>query len=261
MSAIAVFGGIYSNYLALEAALADARRPRRRCDLLPRRPRRLRAASRPRLSAAARARRAVHPGQLRQLDRQRAWPTASAATPIRATTTSPASATTTPSRNTSPANRAWMRDLPLQRRLRLGRYRVLMCHGSPRQMNEFLWESTTSDALPRTSGEAARRRRDPGDAHRHQVASAAWRATGTSSTSASSAGRRTTADANVWYALLEARPDLRVEFVPVEYDHERLAREMAAERLPEEFVETVLTGWWTTCLEVLPAKERRRGRF
>ena len=26
-----------------------------------------------------------------------------------------------------------------------------------------------------------------------------------------------------------------------------------------EFVETVLTGWWTTCLEVLPAKERRRG--
>ena len=66
---------------------------------------------------------------------------------------------------------------------------------------------------------------------------------------------------NVWYALLEARPDFRVEFVPVEYDHERLAREMRAERLPEEFVETVLTGWWTTCLEMLPAKERRRGKW
>ena len=36
---------------------------------------------------------------------------------------------------------------------------------------------------------------------------------------------------------------------------------MRAERLPEEFVETVLTGWWTTCLEVLPAKERRRGKW
>jgi hypothetical protein len=48
--------------------------------------------------------------------------------------------------------------------------------------------------------------------------------------------------------------------VPVEYDHHRLAREMAEERLPAEFIETVLTGWWTTCLEVLPAKERRRGR-
>ena len=53
----------------------------------------------------------------------------------------------------------------------------------------------------------------------------------------------------------------RVEFVPVAYDHERLASEMRAERLPEEFVETVLTGWWTTCLEVLPAKERRHGKF
>jgi hypothetical protein len=51
-----------------------------------------------------------------------------------------------------------------------------------------------------------------------------------------------------------------VEHVPVAYDHQRLAREMRDERLPEEFVETVLTGYWTTCLEILPAKERSRGR-
>ncbi len=40
------------------------------------------------------------------------------------------------------------------------------------------------------------------------------------------------------------------ELVPLAYDHQRLAREMRAERLPDEFVETVL--------EVLPAKERYR---
>src|SRR3712207_1647666 len=45
--------------------------------------------------------------------------------------------------NTSPANRDWMRDLPAQRRVQLGGYRVLLCHGSPRRTNEFLWESTT----------------------------------------------------------------------------------------------------------------------
>src|SRR5262249_2129157 len=66
---------------------------------------------------------------------------------------------------------------------------------------------------------------------------------------------------NVWYTLLEARPELHVEFVPVVYDQGRLARDMQAEKLPKEFVETHLTGWWTTCLEVLPAKERRRGKF
>ena len=54
---------------------------------------------------------------------------------------------------------------------------------------------------------------------------------------------------------------LSVEFIPVAYDHQRLAGEMRAEKLPEEFVETILSGWWTTCLEVLPAKERLRGRF
>ena len=32
---------------------------------------------------------------------------------------------------------------------------------------------------------------------------------------------------------------------------------MRAEELPGPFVETILTGWWTTCLEILPAKELR----
>jgi hypothetical protein len=66
---------------------------------------------------------------------------------------------------------------------------------------------------------------------------------------------------DVWYTLLEAGPRLRVEFVPVEHDHLRLAREMREEGFPEEFIETVRTGWWTTCLEILPAKEWRRGKF
>jgi hypothetical protein len=66
---------------------------------------------------------------------------------------------------------------------------------------------------------------------------------------------------NVWYTLLDATDGLRVEFIPVDYDHQRLASEMRAERLPEEFIATVLTGWWTTCLEVLPSKERRRGKY
>jgi hypothetical protein len=65
---------------------------------------------------------------------------------------------------------------------------------------------------------------------------------------------------HVCYALLTAAPDPQVEYVPVAYDHEALAREMEAEGLPAEFVETIRTGWWTTCLETLPAKERARGK-
>ena len=68
----------------------------------------------------------------------------------------------------------------------------------------------------------------------------------------------------VWYALLDfggATGAPALEFVPVGYDHERLAAEMRDEGLPEEFVDTIVTGWWTTCLEVLPARERARSRF
>lgn len=162
--------------------------------------------------------------------------------------------------HTSPTNRAWMKELPAQRRVTLGRHRLLLCHGSPRRTNEFLWESTSpthfldyladtheADVLLTTHTGLKWHRRLKGGRHFVNVGVL---------------GRpENDGQTNVWYALLEARPELHVEFVPVEYDHLRLAREMRAERLPEEFVETVLTGWWTTCLEVLPAKERRRGKY
>jgi predicted phosphodiesterase len=48
---------------------------------------------------------------------------------------------------TAPEHRAWMRALPEQHRLVLGGRRVLLCHGSPRRVNEFLWDSASSDAF------------------------------------------------------------------------------------------------------------------
>lgn len=163
-------------------------------------------------------------------------------------------------RRTHPTNRDWMRELPAQLRLRLGRYRLLLCHGSPRRTNEFLWESTTSthflehlageheaDVILATHTGIKWHRRLAGDRHFVNVGVLGR---------PENDGRR-----NVWYTIVEARPDFRLEFIPVEYDCERLAQEMRDEQLPEEFVETILTGWWTTCLEILPSKERRRGRY
>ena len=40
-----------------------------------------------------------------------------------------------------------------------------------------------------------------------------------------------------------------------------LREEMRREGLPEEFVETIETGWWTTCLEILPARERSASKY
>jgi diadenosine tetraphosphatase ApaH/serine/threonine PP2A family protein phosphatase len=162
--------------------------------------------------------------------------------------------------NTSGPFRRWMGRLPRQRRLSLGGKRLLLCHGSPRRINEFLWETTTATAfLDRLLREHEAdvvlcthtglpwHRRLPGDRHLVNVGAIGR---------PPNDGRP-----EVVYALVDAGPPLAVEHVRVAYDHERLAREMRAERLPEPFVETILTGWWTTCLEILPAKERQRGRF
>nr|AEH26464.1 hypothetical protein [uncultured Acidobacteria bacterium A2] len=163
-------------------------------------------------------------------------------------------------RNTSLPFRQWMGSLPGQRRIQLGKYQLLLCHGSPRKMNEFLWESTTpthflehladqhqTDVILATHTGIKWHRRLSNERHFINVGVL---------------GRpENDGHTNVWYTLLDADRELHVEFVPVVYEHLRLAREMRSEKLPDEFVETVLTGWWTTCLEILPAKERKRGRY
>lgn len=163
--------------------------------------------------------------------------------------------------NTSASNREFLRKLPTEFRLQVGGRRVLLCHGSPRKVNEFLWESTTSthflnyladeyasDVIVATHTGIKWQRQLAGD--RLFV-------------NAGVLGRpENDGQPNVWYTLLECTPhQMKVEFVPVTYDFRRLAKEMLAEGLPREFVETVEHGWWTTCLEVLPSKERRLGRF
>ena len=165
-------------------------------------------------------------------------------------------------RKTAPENRAWMRALPRAFEITLGGRRIHLCHGSPRRMNEFLWETTTSTAfLERLC------RENSADIivsthtglHWHRAVGGGRHYVNCGVIGRPANDGRTC----VWYTLLRAdvAGELEVEFVPLEYDHKRLAAEMRAEELPEEFVQTIETGWWTTCLEVLPGKERARGLY
>jgi predicted phosphodiesterase len=304
---IAVFGGIYNNYLALEAALADAKR--RDVEAI--------------YCLGDMGAFGPHPDRVFPLLRDHDVPciqgnydnsVGNGLADCQCGYTDPRDnhfariSYAYTFANTSLTNRDWLRQLPARRRVQFGRYRLLLCHGSPRRTNEFLWESTTSsaflehllaehqaDVILATHTGIKWHRPLSGDQHFVNVGVL---------------GRPENDGAtNVWYTLLSAelssplplysggegtgvrgfgvpRADqisaratepltpgpspvgtgargavgrLRVEFVPVHYDHERLAAEMRAEKLPEEFVQTVLTGWWTTCLEILPARERRRG--
>jgi calcineurin-like phosphoesterase family protein len=164
-------------------------------------------------------------------------------------------------RNCSPEFKIWMGTLPRRRRVLLGERELLLVHGSPRRVNEFLFRSTSPvpflevlldqnrcDAILCTHTGLHWHRRLP---------------SGRDVINVGVIGRPANdGNTHVWYAMLEARQEgLAVDLVPLAYDHQALAAEMRREGLPEEFVETIRTGWWTTCLEILPARERAASRF
>lgn len=155
----------------------------------------------------------------------------------------------------------WMGALPRRRRIRVGSRELLLVHGSPRRINEFLFRSTTP--VPFLEVLLDQERCDGilcthTGLHWHRRLPSGRDVVNVGVVGRPANDGRT----EVWYALLSDAGDrLDVELVPLAYDHQALAAEMRREELPEEFVETILTGWWTTCLEILPARERAASRF
>ena len=179
-------------------------------------------------------------------------------------------------RHCSPAFKRWMGGLPARRRVLVGGRELLLVHGSPRRVNEFLFHSTSPDAFLEVLLDQHRC-----DALLCTHTGLHWHRRLPSGRDAVNVGviGRPPNDGRpeVRYALLEARPEqsgdaggsvgdtdaggIAVELVPVRYDQQAMAAEVRRAALPEEFAETLLSGWWTTCLEVLPARERAASRF
>jgi diadenosine tetraphosphatase ApaH/serine/threonine PP2A family protein phosphatase len=162
-------------------------------------------------------------------------------------------------RRTTDDERRRLAALPDAARFARGGRRWHLCHGSPRRTNEFLWESACADVfLERLVREAE------ADTILCTHTGLHWQRalpSGARVINVGAVGRPANdGRPEVWYAWIAPGAD-DAEFVRVAYDHEALAREMESEDLPAPFVETIRTGWWTTCLEILPAKERARGRF
>lgn len=158
--------------------------------------------------------------------------------------------------------RSWMGLLPRRRRINVGGRELLLVHGSPRRVNEFLFHSTSPvaflevlldqhgcDGLLCTHTGLHWKRRLPSGRDVANVGAIGRPAND---------GRT-----HVWYATVQAARDGEIDIAlePLDYDHVGFAGEMRSEELPEEFVETILSGWWTTCLEILPARERAASKY
>jgi diadenosine tetraphosphatase ApaH/serine/threonine PP2A family protein phosphatase len=132
--------------------------------------------------------------------------------------------------HTSDENKAFLRALPAHIPVQLGELSVLLVHGSPRKINEYLYEDRPDDYFERIMGMTDADVLVCGHTHLpyHKVLPS-----GRQIVNAGSVGKPKDRDPRAGYVVLSAvGRDLSVEFFRVPYDIERIAQ--AIEATPEQ---------------------------
>ncbi len=158
-------------------------------------------------------------------------------------------------------NRQTLATFPKQIQFPLGPRTIHLCHGSPRRINEFLWESTTANgfvsALARDLKFDVLACTHTGLPWRREFEAGKWIVNVGVLGRPANDGRP-----SVGYTELSwDNGRIKTTYVDISYEWSALAGEMKKEKLPDEFIETIIHGYWTTCLEILPGKERARGLY
>lgn len=142
--------------------------------------------------------------------------------------------------HTSAENKASLRQLPTQIPLQLGDLRMLLVHGSPRRINEYLYEDRPDRSLEHLLDMVAGDVLVCGHTHLpyHRVLPS-----GRQVINDGGVGKPKDGDPRAGYVILEANDKaLRVEFIRVPYDIERAAQAIEASDLPPEYAMMLRTG-------------------
>jgi putative phosphoesterase len=142
--------------------------------------------------------------------------------------------------HTSDDHKAFLRDLPASIPLQLEGLRILLVHGSPRKVNEYLYEDRPTESIERILDQAEADVLVCGHTHlpyhrrlpsgRHII-------------NAGSVGKPKDGDPRAGYITLSVRDgDLHAEFIRVPYDVERAATAIEASDLPHEFARMLREG-------------------
>jgi len=138
----------------------------------------------------------------------------------------------------TPENKAWLRSLPREVRFEAAGKRVLCVHGSPRRINEYLYEDRPERSLERMFEGLEADLVLCGHTHRPYQR----RVVGTDLINVGSAGRPKDGDPRAGYALIEVAGEVRATFPSVAYDVEAAAGGIEATDLPHEFARRLRSG-------------------
>jgi putative phosphoesterase len=132
--------------------------------------------------------------------------------------------------HTSDANKAWLRTLAPEIRFEADSHRFLLVHGSPRRINEYLYEDKPDATFARIGAGAGADVIVCGHTHRPYDKTIE----GTRFVNVGSAGKPKDGDPRACWALIDTTSG-GVEFRRVRYDVEATAKAVEASELPEEF--------------------------
>ncbi|HBX24040.1 MAG TPA: metallophosphoesterase [Desulfotomaculum sp.] len=140
--------------------------------------------------------------------------------------------------NTGPEEKEFLRSLPDKLLSKLGGYQVLFVHGSPRKLNEYLFEDTTAGDVLAMMQDASADVLICGHTHLpyHRVIE------GRHVINVGSVGKPKHGDPDAVYALVEFNGGVQTKFIKVPYDHEAAARAVENAGLPKEFAAILRTG-------------------
>lgn len=142
--------------------------------------------------------------------------------------------------HTTEVHKTYLRNLPAQIPLQLRDLKVLLVHGSPRKINEYLYEDRPDRGLERILDQAEADVLVCGHTHLpyHRILPS-----GRHVVNAGSVGKPKDGSPLACYAVLTANgPGLAVEFVRVPYDVEQTARAIEASDMPDEFAQMLRDG-------------------
>lgn len=144
-------------------------------------------------------------------------------------------------KHTTEENKAYLRSLVRQIPLTLGTVRVMLVHGSPRRINEYLFEDRPDSSFERLLDMVEADVLVCGHTHipYHKVLPS-----GRHVVNAGSVGKPKDGDPRACYVLLEANGlDVKVEFIRVPYDIEATARAIEeSDGMPREYAQMLRDG-------------------
>ena len=139
--------------------------------------------------------------------------------------------------HTDAASKAFMRGLPFDLRFAMGASRVRLVHGSPRKVNEYLFEDKPASLYERLAAQAEADVLVFGHTHKPWVREY----DGVLFVNCGSVGKPKDGDPRAAFAVLETTNDgIAVTIERVPYDAVAVAREVEAAGLPPEFAEKLV---------------------